>query len=142
MAGLVRADDKGLKGWEQGSEYNRLYNPKERDKIKGHILKFVEIEPMEGMAPGTALILDEGGGDKVVVHLCPIVFATGRQTGLQPGDRVKIGGAWADIGEETVFLGAKIKKDSGYSFKVRLTSDGTPFWTMSPEQLARESAAD
>ena len=136
------ADNKGIEGWEQGSEYDRLYNPKERDVIKGHILKSIKIEPMEGMAPGTALIVDEGGGDKITVHICPEAFATGRQTGLRPRDRVKIRGAWAEIGEETVFIAAKIKKDGGYSFKVRLTSDGTPFWTMSPEQLARERAAD
>ena len=37
----------------------------------------------------------------------------------------------ADIGDETVFIAAKIKKDNGYSYKVRLTSDGKPFWTMS-----------
>ncbi len=138
----VLADDVGLKGWEQDSDYNGLYNPKERDTIKGHIVKFVEIEPMAGMAPGTALILDEGGGETVTVHLCPESFATGRETGLQPGEKVKIRGVWADIGDEAVFLAAKVKKDSGYSFKVRLTNDGTPFWTMSPEQLEKERAAD
>ncbi len=46
-----------------------------------------------------------------------------------------------DIEDETVFVAAKIKKDSGYSYKVRLSSDGTPFWTMPPEQLEAELAA-
>jgi hypothetical protein len=136
------AKDADMTGWEVDSEYNGLYNPKERDSIKGTIVKLVKITPLPGMARGTGFVLDEGGGDTVLVHVCPQSFASERETGLKRGDWVKIKGAWADIGDETVFIAAKIKKDNDYSFKVRLTSDGTPFWTMSPEQLAKEQAAD
>jgi hypothetical protein len=136
------AKDKDMTGWEVGSEYNDLYNPKERDTIKGTIVKFVKITPLPGMAAGTGFILDEGGGDKVLIHVCPISFASGRETGLKRGDWVKVKGAWADIGEETVFIAAKIKTDSDYNFKVRLTSDGKPFWTMSAEQLEKERASE
>ncbi len=136
------AGDKDSKGWELGSEYNELYNPKERDSIKGTIVKFIKITPLPGMASGTGFILDEGGGDKVAIHVCPQAYASERETGLKRGEWVKIKGAWADIGDDTVFIAAKIKKDGGYSFKVRLTSDGTPFWTMPPEQLAKELAAE
>ena len=138
----LHAKDSSIKGWEVDSEYNEIYNPKERDTIKGDIIKFVTVKPMKGMVPGTALILDEGGGDTVLVHICPESFASARETGLKKGEWVKIKGAWADIGDETVFIAAKIKKDGGYSFKVRLTSDGTPFWTMPPDQLAKERASD
>ena len=136
------AKDADMTGWEAGSEYNGLYNPKELDSIKGTIVKVLKITPLPGMAPGTGFILDEGGGDKVLVHVCPRSFASERETGLKRGDWVKVRGAWADIGDETVFIAAKIKKDGGYSFKVRLTGDGTPFWTMPPEQLAKEQAAE
>ena len=45
---LVQA--KGdMAGWEAGSEYNKLYNYKERDTIRGHIVKFVKVEPLKGM---------------------------------------------------------------------------------------------
>ena len=130
-----------ITGWESDSEYNQLYDPKERDSIKGDIVKFITVTPMKGMAPGTAFILDEGGGDKVVVHVCPESYASGRETGLRRGDWVKVKGVWADVGDESVFMAAKIRKDNDYAFKVRLTSDGTPFWTMSPEMLAMEKAA-
>lgn len=128
-------------GWELGSEYNELYDPKERDSIKGDIVKFITVKPMKGMAPGTGFILDEGGGDTVVVHLCPESFASGRETGLRRGDWVKVKGVWADIDDDSVFLAAKVRKDNEFAFKVRLTSDGKPFWTMSPEELAKEKAA-
>ena len=106
------AKDTDIKGWEVGSEYNDLYNPKERDSIKGTIVKFVKITPLPGMASGTGFILDEGGGDTVLIHLCPNSFASERETGLKRGDWVKVKGAWADIGDDTVFIGAKIKKDA------------------------------
>ena len=141
-APLSSAKDSDVTGWEVGSEYNEMYNPKEQDSIKGTIVKFVKITPLPGMAPGTGFILDEGGGDKVLIHVCPQSFASERETGLKRGDWVKVRGAWSDIGDETVFIAAKIKKDSGYSFKVRLTGDGTPFWTMPPEQLAKEQASE
>ena len=132
------ADSGGIDGWGVGSEYDQLYNPKERDQIKGDIVKFITVVPLKGMSPGTALILDEGDGSRIVVHIGPESFSPKRETGLRRGDWVKVKGAWADIGDETVFIAAKIKKDNGYSYKVRLTSDGTPFWTLSAEQLEHE----
>jgi len=35
-------------------------------------------------------------------------------------------------------MASKVKRGNDFEFKVRLTKDGTPFWTMTPEQLARE----
>ncbi len=138
----VSAKESDISGWEVGSEYDKLYNPKERDTLKGRILKFAKVTPLPGMVTGTALYLDEGDGEKVLVHICPASFASARDTGLRRGEKVKVKGAWADIDEESVFIAAKIKKDNDFDFKVRLTSDGTPFWTMSPEQLAKERASD
>ena len=37
-------------------------------------------------------------------------------------------------------MASKVKKGDYFEFKVRLTNDGTPFWTMSPEDLKRERA--
>lgn len=129
-----------ITGWELDSEYNKLYNPKERDSIKGDIVKFITVTPMKGMDSGTAFILDEGGGDEVVVHVCPESYATGRETGLRRGDWVKVKGVWADVGDDSIFMAAKIRKDNEYVFKVRLSSDGKPFWSMSTEELAKEKA--
>lgn len=135
-------DPEGIKGWEIDSEYNSYYNSKELDRIKGEVTKFVEITPLPGMAPGTALYLDEGDGEKILVHLCPTAYAEPGKTGIRKRVTTKIRGSWAYINDEDVFLASKIKQGDHFSFKVRLTSDGTPFWTMSPEQLAKELASD
>lgn len=142
LATTAAAADPGLNGWEIDSEYNALYNAKELDRIKGVITKFVEVSPLPGMAKGTALYLDEGDGEEILVHLCPAAYAEPDKTGLRKGVETKIRGSWAVIGDQDVFLASKAKQGEHFEFKVRLTSDGTPFWTMSPEQLAKELASN
>lgn len=124
-------------GWEKDSPYNHLYNYKERDSLKGKLLTFKKITPLKGMAPATALILKEGD-EEIVVHLCPWDYATPKETGLRKGRKIKVKGAWAVINEKDVFIAAKVKQGEDFEFKVRLTKDGTPFWAMSPKELAKE----
>jgi hypothetical protein len=94
---------------------------------------------MAGMSPGTGMIVRERDSDEdVVVHICPTWFIKPGETGLKPGDVVKIRGSWAEIDGKDVYMASKIKMEDYFSLKVRLTKDGTPFWTMPPEQLAYE----
>ena len=51
---------------------------------------------------------------------------------------MKVKGVWAEVQGKDVFMASKVKKGDYFELKVRLTKDGTPFWTMSPEELARE----
>ncbi len=132
------ADHGNYIGWEKNSPYNRLYNAKERDSLKGNILRFEEVTPLPGMAPGTAFILEEGG-DEILVHLCPVAFRTAKETGIRTGIKTKVSGSWAVIDGKDVFMAAKIKQGDSFVFKVRLTADGNPFWNLSPEELAKES---
>jgi len=122
-------------GWEKDSPYNKLYNYKERDSLKGKLLKFKKLTPLKGMAPATSIILKEGD-EKITVHLCPWDYASPKETGLRKGVKTKIKGVWAVINDEDVFMAAKTKQGDDFEFKVRLTKDGTPFWTMSAEEIA------
>lgn len=126
------------KGWEKKSEYNALYNYKERDSLKGKLLKFKKVIPLKGMDNGTAFILLEGD-EEILVHLCPWNYADPKQTGLRKGVKTKVKGAWAVIDNTDVFIAAKAKQGEDFEFKVRLTKDGTPFWAMSDEELAKET---
>ena len=137
-AAAVRAEATGITGWEQDSTYNSHYNYKERDAIKGKVVKFKEVVPLPGMAPGTALIFDEDG-QEVLVHLCPVAYADAQKTGIRKDIKTKVSGSWATIDGQDVFMAAKVKQGENFEFKVRLTKDGTPFWTMSPEELAKET---
>lgn len=138
----ISTAEDGIKGWEIDSEYNSFYNAKELDKFKGEITKFVEITPLPGMAPGTGFYFDEGDGEPILVHLCPASFANAKETGLRKHIKTKLRGSWAFINGEDVFMASKVKQGEHFSFKVRLTKDGKPFWTMDPEELAREQASN
>lgn len=129
----------GLKGWEKGSEYNKLFDLDEWDDFKGFVVGFTKIVPLPGMAPGLALLVrDRDSNEIVTVHLGPIAFVNPNSVRVRKGEKVKVKGVWAEIKGKEVFLASKVKKDDQFEYKVRLTKDGTPFWTLSPEQLAKE----
>ena len=128
-------------GWEEDGAYNRLYKASELDKFKAEVIKVTEVVPMEGMASAIALIVDEGGGEEIVVHVGPKWFL-GNSIGIRRGDRVKIRGSWAEIDGKDVFMAAKIKKGDYFVLKVRLTKNGKPFWSMTEEELAMERDED
>jgi hypothetical protein len=125
-------------GWERGSPYNKLYNAVELDSFRGEVVKILEVVPMAGMLPAVVLQVKESEGETVDVHVCPSWYIEPGSVGLKRGDKVKIRGVWAEVDGHDVFMASKIKKGDYFVLKVRLTKDGTPFWTMSPEQLAKE----
>jgi len=130
-----------IKGWEINSKYNSYYDYKELDSLKGILKKFKKVTPLPGMAPGTAFILQEGD-ESILVHLCPQSFADAKGTGLRRGAKTKVKGSWAFINDQDVFMASKAKQGEHFQFKVRLTKNGTPFWTMTPEELAKERASE
>ena len=125
-------------GWEIDSPYNKLYDASEMDSFKGNIVDIKEVTPMPGMSPGVAVVVAESQMEKTLVHVCPIWFAGVRDIGVKQGDRVKVKGVWAEINGRDVFMASKIKKGDDFEFKVRLTKNGKPFWTMSKEELEKE----
>jgi len=132
----------GIVGWEKDSAYNKLYDLDEWDSFKGNVVGFKKIIPLKGMSPGVALLVRDGDSDETVtIHLGPSPFVNPNRISLRKGDKVKVKGVWAEIDGKEVFMASKVKKGNYYEYKVRLTKDGTPFWTMSPEELARERAS-
>jgi len=136
------AQSGSMGGWEKGSAYDQLFRPAEADRIKAIIEAITEITPLPGMSPGVGLKVRDADGQQVLVHIGPGWFVKPDELGVREGDEVKIKGAWAEIAGEDVFIASKIKKGEFVEYKVRLTRDGTPFWTLSPEELARERAGE
>ncbi len=124
-------------GWEEEGAYNQLYKASELDRLKCTVKKVTEVVPMEGMSPAVALVVDDGDGEEIMVHVGPKWFL-GDAIAVKRGDQVKIRGSWAEIDGRDVFMASKIKKGDFFELKVRLTKNGKPFWTMTPEELAKE----
>ena len=130
-------EQRDMKGWGIDDPYNQYYDVKEYEKIRAWVVKLRESPPMPGMSPAT--IVDVRDGSEIIeVQMCPTWFAEPGEIGVKPGDRVKVKGVWAEINDKWVFMASKIKKDPQFEFKVRLTKNGKPFWTMGPEELAHE----
>ena len=136
----VQAEEKpDMQGWGIDDPYNKLYDVREFEKIRAWVVRVKEIVPMPGMSPATALDVREGS-DVFEVHLCPTWYRKPSEIRVKKNERIKLKGAWAEINGRDVFMASKIKKDPDFEIiKVRLTKDGTPFWTMTPEQLAAET---
>ena len=134
-------DEKLMKGWEEGSPYNQLYDVKEFEYFRAWVVGFKEEPPMPGMSPATIMVVKDGD-DLIDVHICPTWFAKPEEVGVRKGDRVKIKGVWAEVDGKDVFMASKVKKGDSdvFEFKVRLTKNGKPFWTMTKEELAHERA--
>ena len=137
--GTSSADEKlNMRGWGKNSPYNKLYNAAEMDEFKGSVVDIIEIVPFPDMSPGIALLVRDPGDETIEIHLCPSWFMNRHRIGIRKGDKIKVRGAFAEINGKDIFMGSKVKKGNDFSLKVRLSSDGTPFWTMSPDQLAKE----
>ncbi len=142
MAHAGDVDPKLMKGWEAGSKYNKHYDVREFEKIRAWYLRAKEVVPMPGMSPATVVEVLEGA-EVIEVHLCPTWYRKPSDIKLKKNERIKIKGVWAEINGKDVFMASKIKKDPNIDIiKVRLTKDGTPFWTMTPERLAWEMLPD
>lgn len=141
--GGVQADEqRDMQGWGIDDPYNKLYDIREFESIRAWVVAVKEVVPMPGMSPATALDVREGAYT-YEVHLCPTWYRKPSEIRLKKNDRIKIKGAWAEIKGKDIFIASKIKKDPDVEIiKVRLTKDGTPFWTMTAQQLAKEMAED
>ena len=131
-------EQRDMKGWGLDDPYNQLYDVREFEKVRAWVVRVTEVVPMPGMSPATIVIVREGSAT-FEVHLCPTWYRKPSEIRLKKNDRVKIKGAWAEINGKDIFMASKIKQDPNTEIiKVRLTKDGTPFWTMTAEQLAKE----
>ena len=137
-----QASAADIAGWEKGGAYDKFYDAKEADSFKGKVEQIIEIVPMPGMAKGVGLVVRDKKDNKTeTVHLGPKDFVKLEGIGLRAGDTVKVSGVWATIGGKEVVMASKIKKDEGEELKVRRSKAGTPWWTLSPEELAQEKKA-
>jgi hypothetical protein len=131
----------GFEGWEKYSAYNNLYDLAQKDRIKGVVVDVRKLTPLPGMAPGIGLLVQSPKDGAVTVHLGPRSFVNLNKVWKMKGAEVKVRGVWAEIDDERVFIAYKVKSSKGV-LKLRKTSDGTPHWTMTPEELAKEGTLE
>ncbi len=138
FTGPVMAGADKAVGWETGSKYNQLYDADSVDRIKAVVLDVIDVVPLPGMSTGVGLkVEDINEGETYIVHICPATYKTKRSVGIKKGDKLNLRGCFVEIGDEEIIMASKIKFRNK-TLKVRLTSDGKPFWAMSDEELKKE----
>jgi hypothetical protein len=144
LFGLIVAHShgkEGFEGWEINSAYNNLYDLAQKDRIKGVVVDVTKLIPLPGMAPGVGLVVQSPEDGSVTVHLGPRSFINVNSVWDLKGAQVKVRGVWAQIEDESVFIAYKVKSGK-HVLKLRKTRDGTPHWTMTPEELDKERALE
>lgn len=142
MSHAVSLQAKDMGGWGIDDPYNQFYDAADVEKMKVIVTDIKEVVPLPGMSPGVALVVREGDdGDEMLVHVCPVWYKKTGRIGIRKGDKITLRGMFTEINGKEVIMAAKIKTGDT-TFKVRLTSDGTPFWTMPPDQLQKELSSD
>jgi hypothetical protein len=142
VSNAAAGEKPDMQGWGIDDPYNKLYDVREYEKIRASVIRVKEVVPMPGMSPATALDVREGD-DVFEVQLCPTWYRKPEEIRLKKNERIKLKGVWAEVNGKDIFIASKIKKDPDIDIiKVRLTKDGTPFWTMTSEQLAMETEKD
>lgn len=131
------AEEFDMQGWGVNDPYNQHYDINKFEKLRAWVVGFKTEPPMPGMSPGTMMVVKDGRR-LIDVHICPTWFAKPGEIGIKVGDRVKIKGCRAEVAGKEVFIASKVKKSNYFEFKVRLTKNGKPFWTMTPEELISE----
>ena len=133
---------EGIEGWEKGSIYNKFYDPTDMEELKGFVMDFRSVIPLPGMSPGIAMLVRDTQGEVFTAHLGPRSFIHQNSIEIRKGDEVTVTGVWAEIDGKHVFMTSQVTVESLYLLKLRSTKSGTPYWTMSHAELARERALE
>lgn len=113
-------------GWGSGGQYQRLYDPKTVETVKGDIEKVERITPMGGMSAGIHLLL-KTDKETVSVHLGPEWYLSQQEVQLAPKDKVEVKGSRVTINGKPALIAAEVVKGDEV-LKLRDDS-GVPAWS-------------
>jgi sporulation protein YlmC with PRC-barrel domain len=118
----------GVSPWQEGSEYNSLYNPNALKTLHGTI-ESVGTFRLEGTdIEGLRLRIRTDDDKTVTVHAGPRLYLERQNIGFHYGDEVTVIGSEAKWGWRDVFLASQIKVgDKTIDLRTR---EGTPRWNI------------
>jgi sporulation protein YlmC with PRC-barrel domain len=127
--GNVHPDTTAYKGWETGSEYNRLFNAGTVQTVTGTISDIDYTSPMRGMSEGYILNVKTSDNQTIDVHLGPRSFVESKGVRFNEGEQVTVTGSKCTINGKQCILAAEVR--SGTQSLTLRQKDGTPMWPTS-----------
>ena len=115
----------GAGGWGAAGQYQRLYDPKTVETLKGEIEKIERITPLRGMSAGVHLLL-KTDKESVSVHLGPEWYLDNQDLKLEPKDKIEVKGSRVMVAGTPALIAAEVIK-ADQVLKLRDES-GLPLW--------------
>jgi hypothetical protein len=117
---------RGSRGWGPGSAFDRMYDPKTAETIKGTVVGVDRVAPMKGMGAGLHLAV-KTDAETISVHLGPTWYLENQDVKIQPGDAVEVKGSRVTMAGKPALIAAEVKKGDE---TLRLRDEtGVPMWT-------------
>lgn len=127
--GNAKASDANTKGWEAGSDYNRMFNSGTVQTISGEVTDIDYGSPLKGMSDCYILNVRTSDNQTVAVHLGPKWFIVNQGFGFKEGDAVTVTGSRSAVNGKPCIMATEIH--NGSNILTLRHKDGTPLWDAS-----------
>jgi outer membrane murein-binding lipoprotein Lpp len=117
---------RGSGGWAVGSSYNRMFDSKTIETVKGEIIALDVVAPLKGMSSGVHLML-KTNKEAISIHLGPSWYIENQDVKIGLKDEIEVVGSRVSIQGKSVLIAAEVRKGDEV---LRLRDDrGIPYWS-------------
>ena len=117
---------RGSGGWGQGSQYNKMYDPKAVETVSGEVTNVDRITPAKGMSGGLHMTV-KTDKETISVHLGPSWYLENQDVKIETKDKVEVKGARTTFAGKPAIIAAEVTKGDEV-LKLR-DDNGFPVWS-------------
>ena len=117
---------KGGGGWGQGTNYDRLFNPKTVETISGEVVSMEKVTPMKGMNQGVHAVV-KTDKEMISVHLGPEWYIANQDMSINPKDKIEVKGSRITFEGKPAMIAAEVKKSD--AVLTLRDASGFPAWS-------------
>ena len=113
------------KGWEDTSEYNKLFNARTVATVTVEVIRQEKITPMKGMTPAIQL-LTKTETEVIPAHLGPAWFVENQRKKIEPKEKVELRGSKIILIDKPIMMVSELRIGDDV-FTLR-DHNGNPVW--------------
>jgi hypothetical protein len=126
LCAAIALAGRGMGGWEPGSGYDRMYDPKTVETVRGEVISVDKIVPRKGMSYGLHAVL-KTDKEEISVHIGPGWYLEKQAFKLAKGDTIEVKGSRITYEEKPAIIAAKVRKGDT---RIKLRDEnGVPAWS-------------
>ena len=125
-AAFAAEETPGAPGAAAGPQYQRMYDPKTVETIRGEVERVNRISYRRGRGEGVHLIL-KTDKEVIPVHLGPSWYLDAQDVKIGPNDTVEVKGSRVTFNGKLVLIASEVKK--GVALLKLRDESGVPAWS-------------